>query len=213
VPVSIIDRDDDRERRERYVLLAGAPWYLKGADVLIKAFLAVAPQFPDVKLKILGHYQDRSELDAMSGNSPQIEVLQARPHLEALAVIKGATVMVMPSRCEALSRALIEGMAAALPLIGSDVGGIPVLVRDGVNGFLVPPGDHELLSTRLRQLLGDAALRRRMGEAGYRRAHGELNEENYVREFSRMIEDAAGDPERVSPSAQPNEVSQGDRAT
>jgi glycosyltransferase involved in cell wall biosynthesis len=188
VPVSIIDREVSREGQEQYVLLAGAPWYLKGADVLIKAFLAVAPEFPDVKLKILGHYPDRTELDAMTGGSPQVEILRARPYLEALRIISGAAVVVMPSRCEGLSRALLEAMAAGIPLIGSDVGGIPMLVRDGENGFLCPVGDHATLSKRLRQLLGDDQLRRRMGNSGYARAHGELNEERYVQEFARMIE-------------------------
>ncbi len=73
-------------------------------------------------------------------------------------------------------------------MIGSDVGGIPTLVRDGENGFLIPRGDHEVLSVRLRQLLLDGRLRRRMGESGYERAHGELNEDRYVREFARMVE-------------------------
>jgi glycosyltransferase involved in cell wall biosynthesis len=188
VPVSIIDRDEDREPGERYVLLVGAPWYLKGADVLVKAFLALAAEFPEVRLKILGYYPDRAELEALTEGSPQIEILKARPNAEAIEIIRKATIMVQPSRCEGLSRTLIEGMAAGLPLIGSDVGGIPTLVHDGENGFLVPPGDHEALGVRLRQLLLDGRLRRRMGEAGYERAHSELNEDSYVREFARMVE-------------------------
>ena len=188
VPVSIIDRDDDLESRERYILMVGAPWYLKGADVLIKAFLALAPEFPDVKLKILGYYPDRAELEALTGGSPRIEILKARPNVEALEIIKRATIMVQPSRCEGLGRTLLEAMSAAVPVIGSDVGGIPTLVHDGENGFLFPVGDSRALGARLRQLLGDDQLRRRMGESGYVRAHGKLNEETYVKEFARMIE-------------------------
>jgi glycosyltransferase involved in cell wall biosynthesis len=191
VPVSIIDRDRDREKRGKYVLLTGAPWYLKGADILIQAFLSLAAEFPDVKLKILGYYPDRAELDGLIGGSAQIEILQARPHREALEIIKGATVMVMPSRCEGLSRAIIEGMAAGIPLIGSIIGGTPVLVRDGENGYVFPVGDAAALGVRLRQLLKDDGLRSRMGDSGYARAHNELNESTYVREFARMIEATA----------------------
>jgi len=187
VPVSIIDRDEERELREQYVLLVGAPWYLKGADILIEAFLRLAGDFPDIKLKLLGYYPDRTELQALTRGSGQIEILQARPHPEALKIIKGATVVVLPSRCEGLGRVLIEAMAAAVPVIGSDVGGIPMLIRDGENGFLVPVGDHQMLSIRLRQLLDDEQLRRKMGESGYVRAHRELNEETYAREFAGMI--------------------------
>jgi glycosyltransferase involved in cell wall biosynthesis len=190
VPVSVIDRSEDRESGEQYVLLAGAPWYLKGADVLVKAFLALAPEFPDVKLKLLGYYPDRAELDALTGGSPQIEILKARPNVEALAIIERATILVQPSRCEGFGRTLLEAMSAGVPVIGSDVGGIPTLVHDGENGFLFPVGDSRALELRLRQLLEDPRLRLRMGERGYARAHGELNEENYVREFLGMVEAA-----------------------
>jgi glycosyltransferase involved in cell wall biosynthesis len=188
VPVSVVDRDEERERREQYVLLVGSPWYLKGADILIEAFLELATEFPHVKLKILGYYSDRTELDVLTRGCPQIEILQAKPHPEALKVIEGATVVVLPSRCEGMGRVLIEAMAAAVPVIGSRVGGIPMLVRDGDNGFLFPVGDRRQLGIRLRQLLEDAQLRLRMGESGYLRAHEELDEETYVREFARMVE-------------------------
>jgi glycosyltransferase involved in cell wall biosynthesis len=205
VPVSVIDRDQDRdvnqEPGERYVLLVGAPWYLKGVDVLVKAFLALAPEFPDVGLKILGYYPDRAELDALTEGSPQIEILKARPNVEALEIIKKATILVQPSRCEGLGRTLLEAMSAAVPVVGSDVGGIPMLVHDGENGFLVPVGDDRALGARLRQLLEDRELRQRMGEAGYARAHGELNENTYVAEFARMVENTVGGTEKSSVAA------------
>jgi glycosyltransferase involved in cell wall biosynthesis len=192
VPVSVIDRDEDREPGDLYVLLVGAPWFLKGVDVLVKAFLALAPEFPEVRLKVLGYYPDRAELDALTEGSPQIEILKARPNVEALEIIKRAAILVQPSRCEGLGRTLLEAMSAAVPVIGSDIGGIPMLVHDGENGFLVPVGDHRALGVRLRQLLEDKELRRRMGESGYARAHGELNEDTYVAEFARMVECAVG---------------------
>lgn len=199
VPVSMIDRDNGPapgEGVDKYVLLVGAPWYLKGADVLIKAFLQIAPDFPDVKLRILGFYPDRAGMEALTGGSPRIEIMKPRPNPEALAIIRRAMILVLPSRSEGLGRALLEGMAAGIPLIGSDVGGIPTLVRDGVNGFVVPVGDVHALSLRLRQLLEDDDLRRRMGEAGYVRAHEELDERAYVREFARMVEAAVGAPKQ-----------------
>jgi len=190
VPVSVIDRDKDSAPDAPYVLLVGAPWFLKGADVLVKAFLALAPGFPGLRLKILGYYPDRAELDALTEGSPQIEILKARPNVEALEIIRRATILVQPSRCEGMGRTLLEAMSAGVPVIGSNVGGIPTLVHDGENGLLVPVGDHRALGVRLRQLLEDEDLRRRMGESGYNRAHGELNEDTYVAEFARMVEAA-----------------------
>lgn len=188
VPVSSIDRPGAGEASEPYVLFVGAPWYLKGVDVLTKAFLKVAPDYPNISLKLLGYFPDIQSLQALIGGSSRIEVLKARPNPETLEVIRRAAVLVLPSRCEGMGRVLIEAMAAGIPLIGSRVGGIPSVLEDGVNGFLVPAGDVEALSAKLRQLLGDAGLRRQMGDRGYERAHCELNEQVYVERFTGMVE-------------------------
>ena len=187
VPVSSVDRITPTEDQEQYVLLVGAPWYLKGVDIMIEAFNLLAADFPKVQLKILGHFPDQERLRTLMGGASQIEILKARPHPEALQIIGHAMVLVLPSRCEGGPRALIEGMAAGIPVIGSKVGGIPCMVHDGENGFVVPVGDATALSAKLRILLGDEALRRRMGDCGYELAHGKLNEKNYVAEFTQMI--------------------------
>jgi glycosyltransferase involved in cell wall biosynthesis len=187
VPVSVIDRPPAEEARERYVLLSGAPWYLKGVDVLIQAFHKIAPDFPDVKLVLLGHFPDRTQIDKLVAGSTQIKVLKAVPNVEALEIIRRATIFVLPSRCEGMGRVLIEAMAAGIPLIGSDIGGIPSMISPNENGFLIPSGDVEALSARLRELLSNPALCRRLGDNGYRRAHQELNEQVYVRAFTAMI--------------------------
>jgi glycosyltransferase involved in cell wall biosynthesis len=138
----------------------------------------------------MGYYPDGDRLYELIGGSPRIEVLKARPNLEALRVISGAEILVLPSRCEGMGRVLIEGMAAGIPLIGSDVGGIPFMIRDGENGYVVPGGDSRALEARLRELLSNAETRRRMGDNGYQRAHKELDEKVYVEQFTRMVEAA-----------------------
>ncbi len=190
VPVSIIEKAKDAgaEPEELYVLQVGAPWYLKGVDVLLKAFAEVAPEFPNARLKLLGFYPGQEALLELTRDAAQVEVLRARPNPETLEIIKHAAIMATPSRTEGLPRVIMEAMAAGIPVVASDVGGISTLVHDGVNGYLIRVGDHHALAQRLRQLLSDAPLRRRMGEAGYVRAHNELNEQAYVREFTRMIE-------------------------
>jgi glycosyltransferase involved in cell wall biosynthesis len=189
VPVSMIDKasGSNGEPQELYVLQVGAPWYLKGVDVLIKAFAEVAPEFPNAKLKLLGFYPGQEALLELTRDAPQVEVLRARPNPETLEIVKRAAIMATPSRTEGLPRVIIEAMAAALPVVASDVGGISTLVHDGENGYVIPVGDHHALAARLRQLLNDEPLRRRMGEDGYARAHSELNERAYVREFTHMI--------------------------
>lgn len=188
VPVCSIPHRRRDAGSENYLLVVGAPWYPKGVDLLMTAFRNLADEFPDLKLKILGYYEDHSGLQAIVGDSPRIEILQARPNPEALKVIAGATVMVLPSRCEGMPRVLLEAMAAGVPVVASDVGGIPYLLRDGECGLIFPSGDAAQLEQRLRQFLLDSDLRERLAEAGYRHAHAELNERVYVEQFTKMIE-------------------------
>jgi len=188
VPVSLVPRH--QEDSNRVVLLVGAPWYLKGADRLIQAFLRLAPDFPDVKLQLLGWYQDRPELDLFIGGSPQIELLKARPNPEALQIISRCEMLVQPSRCEGMGRVIVEAMASGVPVIGSDAGGIPHMIRQGETGFVVPEGDPKGLEARMRQLLLDPDLRHRLGEKGYETAHTELTEQVYVERFTEMVEAA-----------------------
>lgn len=190
VPVSLVKRHVELPGQEIYILMVGAPWYLKGADLLIAAFKGLAADFPDVKLKILGFYPDGDQLRLLAGDSSQIEILKARPNPETLEIISAASIMVLPSRCEGLPRVLLEGLAAGLPLVGSDTAGIPYLIREGENGFVVPGGNPKQLEARFRQLLSDPQLRRVMGEASYRRVQEEFNETIYCQQFTRMVEDA-----------------------
>jgi glycosyltransferase involved in cell wall biosynthesis len=83
---------------------------------------------------------------------------------------RGADISVLPSFMEATSITGLESMATALPLVGSDVGGIPTLIDADQTGVLVPPGDADALAAALSGLLTDSQRRRRMGEAARRRA-------------------------------------------
>jgi glycosyltransferase involved in cell wall biosynthesis len=184
VPVSLVPR---REVQEQYILLVGAPWYRKGADLLIAAFLRLAGDFPGIKLKVVGWFPDWERVEAMTGGSTQIEILKPRPNAEILEITSGATIFALPSRCEGTPCVILEAMAAGLPIVASDVGGIPLLVRDGENGFLVPAGDAAALEARLRELLADGDLRRRMGARSYEMAHTEFCEAAYWDQFRRMV--------------------------
>jgi glycosyltransferase involved in cell wall biosynthesis len=186
VPVSAVPRH--REGGDQYLLLAGAPWRLKGADLLVAAFQRLAPDFPNVKLKLLGYLPESEAAEA--AKHPQIETLKARPNAEALQVISGACIFALPSRCEGMGRVILEAMAAGVPVIASNVGGIPRLVRSGLTGYLIPSEDARALEMRIRELLNDPNLRSVMGRAGYEIAHAEFSEEVYVSRFVQMIEDA-----------------------
>jgi glycosyltransferase involved in cell wall biosynthesis len=173
---------------ELRVIFVGAPWYLKGVDILIAAFRRLEQDFPDAKLQLLGHFTDRAGLEELIAGSHQIEIVKAKLHPEALEMISAASVLVLPSRCEGMGRVLIEAMSAGIPVIGSDVGGIPHIVRDGVNGFVFPSEDVDALEDRLRRLLSDQELRDTMGKRGRKMAEQEFSESRYVEQFTAMVE-------------------------
>lgn len=137
---------------------------------------------------------------AIVGDGPERERVEdelARRSLEGRVRLLGerddvprllaeADVFLLASRSEGLPLSVIEAMAAGLPIVASDVGGLKELVRDGETGVLVPPGDPVALAEALRPLLANRELRRRLGRAGrarakalfdlsgFRRAHLEL---------------------------------------
>jgi glycosyltransferase involved in cell wall biosynthesis len=89
---------------------------------------------------------------------------------ERAAELQGAGVFALPSYGEGLPMALLEAMAAGVPVVATSIGGIPEAVTDGVEGFLVPPGDIAGLAARLRTLLDNPDLAARMGAAARERA-------------------------------------------
>jgi glycosyltransferase involved in cell wall biosynthesis len=183
VLLSLIPRAAERDQ---VVLLVGAPWFLKGADLLIEAFLKIASEFPNVTVKIQGYYEDKDKLEALIAGSPRIELVKAVPNPETLRRISRALILVHPSRCDGLSRVLIEAMGAGVPIITSDAGGNPHCVRDA--GLIFASGDADALSQRLRELLADGELRERLGQRGRDVAKTEYSEQVYVDQFTRMIE-------------------------
>ena len=89
----------------------------------------------------------------------------AVPPVDVPAWLQAADVVVVPSRREGLGLAAVEALACGTPVVASNVGGLPEVVRDGENGVLIPPGDAGALAAALLSLL-DPGFRARLGAAG-----------------------------------------------
>jgi glycosyltransferase involved in cell wall biosynthesis len=94
----------------------------------------------------------------------------------------------VPSHVEPLGNATLEAMAAALPVVGSRVGGIPEMIAHGETGLLIPPRDPQSLASALERLIGDAPLRARLGAAGRRRAEVEFGLEAHARRIQEVYD-------------------------
>jgi glycosyltransferase involved in cell wall biosynthesis len=173
---------------EKYVLLVGGPWYLKGADILIKAFQQIARQFPDHHLKIAGFGPDREFFDNLRMAEDRIEIISPAPHPLVLQLISACSVFVLPSRTEGLSRVLLEAMAFRKPIIASRVGGTPACIADGHNGLLFESNNAEDLAEKLKRVLSDQKLAATLARNGYETVHECFSEAKYSEHFDAMID-------------------------
>jgi glycosyltransferase involved in cell wall biosynthesis len=104
-------------------------------------------------------------------------------------LLAASDLFVLPTLTEALPTVLAEAMAARLPIVASAVGGIPEMVADGENGFLVPPSQPSELSRACIVILSDQPTRRRMGESGWRTVNQKFKIENQVRQLEQVYLD------------------------
>lgn len=137
---------------------------IKGHGAMIEALA----QLPDsVHLWLVGEGELRDELAAAAerlGVARRVRFLGFRQ--DVVGILCAADVLVQPSVSEGLSLTVLEGMACALPVVATDVGGNRELVSPGETGLLVPARDVRALAEAVRALASDAALRRAMGERG-----------------------------------------------
>jgi L-malate glycosyltransferase len=143
---------------------------VKGHDVLIRAAASVVDKVPGARFSIGGEVLEADyfaelqalvrELDLAKNVFFAGGVTNLREYLAA------ADVFVLPSRSEGFSNAIIEAMAASLPVVATDVGGNAEAVEDSVSGFVVPSDDPDALSGAILQLLADPARAKEMGRAG-----------------------------------------------
>ena len=140
----------------------------KGLDVLIEAFARVGP--PAELLIAGGDWSASGYPEQLRTLAHQLGVAD-RIHFEnhrqdVGAVLNTADIFVLPSRSDARPRSIIEAMSLGIPVVASDVGGIPSLVLHEQSGLLVPAEDAGALAAALARLIQSPQLRERMGAAG-----------------------------------------------
>jgi glycosyltransferase involved in cell wall biosynthesis len=163
----------------------------KGHAVLIEAFAAVARQMPEARLVLLGDGPELSaarRLIGKRGLAGRVEL--PGPQADVWPWLARAHVFALASHYEPLGIAVLEAMAAGLPVVATGVGGIAELVEPGVTGELVPPGDPAAMARALVAVLADPDTAGRMGAAGRVFADGERMEscvERYFELYERLL--------------------------
>ena len=154
-------------------------------------------------LDIAGDGPQRKFLEtkaAALGIDNRVRFLGYQSQGQVRELLRQADVFVMGSFAEGLPVVLMEAMAAGVPVVATRIAGIPELVDDGQNGFLVPPGDPAVAATAVRQLLEDAELRNRFAIAGRAKVEREFNLNTEASWLAKILTSAlSGVSERVRP--------------
>lgn len=153
----------------REILAVGRLVEKKGLHILIEALRLLAADGRSVDCRIVGAGEERADLEAQiadSGLAGAVRLEGPRPQSEVIALMRDAAVLACPcvvgsdGNRDGLPTVLLEAMALGLPVISTDVVGIPELVRDGETGLLVPEADPQALAAALARALDDPGLRR-----------------------------------------------------
>jgi glycosyltransferase involved in cell wall biosynthesis len=185
-----VRRTEPDPSHEPFVLgTAAVLLYRKGIDVLIDACARLTSP---VRLEIFGGGELQERLSAQAERLGVAavfhgEVADVRERLMELDAF------VLPARGENFPIALLEAMAAAVPVVATRVGGVPELVEDGVSGLLVPPDRPDALAQAIDRLAGDEGLRVALGRAGARRVTESFDAADAGRRMVRLYAELCGE--------------------
>lgn len=166
-----IKKDVFRAKADTLIIISIAELHeRKGLQYLIKAIPEVVAKFPNVKLVLIGDGGERHNLEKL------VEKLAIKNHVCFLGrqkgipqLLKSADIFCLPSRREAFGFVNAEAMISELPVVATNVGGIPEIVEDKETGILVEAENSHALAKALLELISKTPMRAKMGAAGHQR--------------------------------------------
>lgn len=164
-----------------------------GIDVLLEALRLLGN--PDLQVVIAGEGSLRPDLESYArqlGIAGQIRWLGRIEHAAVPDLLRSLSVFVMPSRAESFGVAALEAQACGVPVVATEVGGLPEVVRDGATGILVPPENPAMLAQAIKVLLADPDRRAMMHAVGPHWVAEHYTWEMSVEQMLYVYEGAAG---------------------
>lgn len=186
-------------RSSRYMLICASVAKHKGLTELAGAWRSFARSRSEWKLLVLGGIveSDQAALLRRVGG-PSVSLLGQKTQRQVSMYMQAADVYVQPSQEEGLANATMEAMASALPVISSNAGGQSELIRDGVNGWLVPRCDEDALLDAMHHAAQDPSEASARGRRARSTILKRFDPEPQIHHLSRLLNDAArGSSERT----------------
>ena len=163
---------------------------VKGQIYLLKAAKKIIKEFPNTKFLIIGRGELENELKKEAqklGIASHIKFLGFRNDVKEL--LKIMDVFVLCSLSEGLPLSLIEAMASRVPVVCTNVGGIPEVINDRINGFLVPPTDPNALATKIINLLKDRTLANKLAYSSYEKIKQQFSLQFMLDKYAEIYSD------------------------
>lgn len=165
----------------------------KGHEVLFSALPFVRAKHPGLQVLVFGRGPLKDELQKSAERRGIGKFVHFQGYLENMhEILPNVDMVVHPASAEGLGVALLESAACGVPIVASRVGGIPEIVRDGLNGYLITPGDSDTLARHILMLLDDPELLQQFGNTGRELAVEHFSLERMVRDNYRVYLDELG---------------------
>jgi glycosyltransferase involved in cell wall biosynthesis len=161
---------------------------VKGIPVLFDALTKV---ISECNITIIGDGPERAELETKAqalGLQDMVKFAGYKSQSEVAEALQKTDLFVLPSFAEGVPVVLMEAMAARVPVIATQIAGIPELVEHNVSGLLVPAGDADALANAISELIGDKKRRTEMGQAGHQKVIAEFNIEHESAWLARLFQ-------------------------
>jgi glycosyltransferase involved in cell wall biosynthesis len=172
-----IRREMDVAPEAFVMLLVARLDYLKDHATAVRTLRRVVQRRPEARLVLVGEGPEREKIQSLVADcqlTSHVRFLGLRKDVDRL--LKATDLFLLTSISEGIPLTVLEAMAAGLPVVATQVGGLGEIIEDGKTGWLAPSGDDAALAERILHLAEDTDLRQKMGRLGQERARSTFSE-------------------------------------
>jgi len=166
---------------------AGRLVKVKGLDLLLQASALIKKSIPNLKVLIAGEGPEKQSLQSLAGSiGLDNDIIFAGHRDDVYDLIQAMNVFVLPSYSEGIPLAMLEAMALGIPVVATEVGGIPEVITDGINGYLIRSRKPELVAAKCLLLLNNIDLRNRLTHNAKEKIKNAFSVDVQVSKISRL---------------------------